>query len=145
MTSASPPQTLQTTHRLGNVTASKQIHKHTKKKIIKKNSAEIIAKLCFCFVYRTPKLYTGLDGGMRKTTQEQLQMWIAGIGGFLPWDCLLDPSCVVLRLMFAQRANEAEPEMSRLFRLISHVFVNFDTNAYCATLLEKKEKETRNR
>ena len=41
--------------------------------------------------------------------------------------------------MFAERANEAEPEMSRLFRLMSHVFVNFDRNAYCATLLEKGE------
>lgn len=35
---------------------------------------------------------------------------------------LLDPSCVVLWFMFAQRANEAEPERSRLFHLIITLF-----------------------
>lgn len=43
-----------------------------------------------------------------------------GLKEFLPSDCPLHPSCVVLRFMFVKRPNEAEPGMSLLVCLTSH-------------------------
>lgn len=70
-----------------------------------------------------------------KATQQHVKRLIAGYW-CLPWDCLLDPSCVVLWFMFAQRANEAEPEMLRLFHLTS--FFSFaKKRTFCATVHDR--------